>query len=119
MGVFKDPEHEEFFVRMKEITGQDDVYHRSLFYTIGACRETRDHYLRIYDMKNREIRPECLKEGWQTHGSRKVCLMAFNLWNGYVSEEDPRESSPEDLFASEYASYFLISLRIRYPEYTR
>ena len=117
MGIFKDAEHEEFYNKMISASGRDDVYHRSLFYTIGICRETRDHYHRIYDVKNREIRPECLDEGWQTHGTRKICLMAFNLFNGYVSKEDPRSSTPEDLFASEAAPFFTIALRIRYPEY--
>lgn len=115
--IFIDNEHQDFFGKMQSQTGNTDVYHRALFYTIGLSRDTRDHYHRIYDIKNREIRTECLIEGWQTHTTKRICHLAFNLFNGYVDHEDPRASTPEDLFACSLAHYFAIAIAIRYPEY--
>lgn len=115
--IFIDNEHQDFFGKMQSQTGNTDVYHRALFYTIGLSRETRDHYHRIYDVKNREIRPECLEEVWQTSTTMRICLLAFNLFNGYVYAENPNASTPDNLFACEFAPYFAIAIAIRYPEY--
>ena len=90
----------------------------------------RDHIKQIYDFKTGNVRPECLREGWQTSGSVKIVRMAFNLYcNGTPSvynyddsdmERQLHEMScytVEDLFCCGYARYFWEAIKIRYPEY--
>ncbi len=111
-------EHRSYYMRLlQEEPSRTDVYYRALFYTIGISKATREHSLRIFDSKRHIIRIECLNDSWQTSGTRKICLFAFNLFNGFVDREDYRASSPEDLFACSFAPYFVEALRIRFPEY--
>ena len=117
MKIFVDDDHKNFFGDLQHRSGNTDSYHRALFYTIGISQETRDHYLRIYNLKDREIRPECLEEGWQTGTSRRICLLAFNLFNGYIDKQNPNLSTPENLFACEFAPFFARAIAMRYPEY--
>ena len=49
----------------------------------------------------------------------KLCLLAFNLWNGYIEPGCEQEAAPYDLFACGYAPYLLEGIRLRYPEYCR
>ena len=46
--------------------------------------DTRNHVERMFDFKERLIKPGALHEGWQTGGSARLTRLAFNLWNGYV-----------------------------------
>lgn len=117
MRRFIDDEHSDFYARMIKQLKQPDVYHRALIYTIGISDVTREHVRQIYDIGEREIRPECLEDSWQTGTTRKICLLAFNLFNGYTDHDDPRASTPEDLFACEYAPFFAHAIEMRYPEY--
>lgn len=102
----------------------------ALVYCLGIDRDTRDHIKQIYDFKTGNVRPECLREGWQTSGSVKIVRMAFNLYcNGTPSvynyddsdmERQLHEMScytVEDLFCCGYARYFWEAIKIRYPEY--
>lgn len=52
-------------------------------------------------------------------GRKKLCLLAFNLWNGYIEPGCEQEAAPYDLFACGYAPYLLEGIRLRYPEYCR
>lgn len=115
MSLFIDNEHSKFYGSMQSQSGISDVYHRALFYTLGLSEETRSHWKRIYSMEDREIRFECLQEGWQTGTTLRICLLAFNLFNGYVDPENPKASSPESIFNCEYAPYFVKALAIRFP----
>jgi len=115
MSVFIDNEHSVFFGKMLSESKTTDAYHRALFYTLGLSEETRSHIHRIYNQKDREIQPECLEEGWQTGTSRRICLFAFNLFNGYVDKENPNASTPESLFDCNLAPYFAKALAIRFP----
>ena len=74
------------------------------------------------------IKPECLKEGWQTSGSKKVVRMAFNLFCGGTPSVDENESvekqlyeckqyAVDELFCCMYAPFFWEAVKIRYPEY--
>lgn len=49
-------------------------------------RDTRENIERIFDFMTSCVKPECLKEGWQTSGSLRMVRMAFNLFcNGMPS----------------------------------
>ena len=86
---------------------------------LGVSADTRQRVNRLFDFEEDCIRPEALNEGWQTSGSRKLCLLAFNLWNGYIEPGCEQEAAPYDLFACGYAPYLLEGIRLRYPEYCR
>ena len=41
----------------------------------------------------------------------------LNLFNGYVDEKNVKVSTPYELFSCEYSSFFMESIKLRYPEY--
>lgn len=114
---FKDFEHRDFYLSMKEKCTVWDNYHKAFFYTIGLSDDTRKHVKQIFDFEDPGILPECLAEPWQTSGSDAICRMAFNLWNGYVDDEDPYKYTPDNLFSCNYAMWFWQAIQLRYPEY--
>lgn len=126
--TFKSQEHRDFYMKSLMKCRYQDVYHKALVYCIGIDRDTQAHVDRIYDFKTGYVKTECLQEGWQTSGSRKIVRMAFNLYcNGtpsaYDSEdkdwqfEECQKYTAEDLFNCSYAKYFWEAIKIRYPEY--
>lgn len=126
--TFKNREHEDFYVKHLPKCRYQDEYHKALVYCLGIDGNTRTQVDRIYDFKSGCVKPECLREGWQTSGSEKIVRMAFNLYcNGTpsVSEcktkkaqlEECQLYTVENLFYSSYAKYFWEAVKIRYPEY--
>lgn len=126
--IFIEEEHKRFFLEKLHQIREQDVYHIALCYCLGISADTRKNVDQIYDFKNGDVKPECLQEGWQTSGSAKVCLLAFNLYcNGTPSVSDyadPDEQlsecqkyTVEDLFCCSYAPYFVQAVQLRYPEY--
>lgn len=125
--IFKNQEHEMFYMNCLPKCKRQDVYHKALVYCIGISGDTRRNVERIFDFKKGSVRTKCLEEGWITSGSAKVVRMAFNLFcNGipsaYALEGDEkikecRRYTVEDLFCCEYAIYFWEAIEIRYPEY--
>lgn len=115
--IFISQAHEKFYYeKLKEVRHQDE-YHKALCYCLGICDDARKHIDRIYDFKTGMVKPECLKEGWQTSGSVRVVRMAFNLYcNGTPSvcedvevEEQLKECkqyTAEELFCCSYAPFF-------------
>ena len=116
---FKSKEHEQFYYAMLEKSGNTDSYHRAFFYVMGIADEMRGNIQSLFDFKEHMIKPEGLHAGWQTSGTRRACLMAFNLWNGYTEEKRESDSTPYDLFACEFAPYFFEGVKLRYPEYCK
>ena len=104
-------EHKRFCNECLSHSKGKDCYHQALFYTLGVCPDTRTHIHDIFDFKNDCIKLDTLNEGWQTSGSEKVCILAFNLWNGY---EQGRDSTPENLFNCEFAPYFFEASQLRF-----
>lgn len=125
--------HDSFFcgkvVEFKERYHKSpDEYHKALFYCLGINCDTRRNFENIYDWQTDCIKPECLKEGWQTSGSKKVVRMAFNLFCGGTPSVDENESvekqlyeckqyAVEELFCCMYAPFFWEAVKIRYSEY--
>lgn len=125
---FRNKEHETFYYEKLARCRYDDVYHKALVYCLGLERDTRDHVDRIYDFTTGLVKPECLREGWQTSGSVKVVRMAFNLYcDGTPSVELYRKKDDQlkecrcytvdELFCCGMAQWFWEALKIRYPEY--
>ena len=114
--IFKDQEHEAFYMNGVQRCKCQDANHKALIYCLGISGDTRQCVERIYDFDNDSVKTECLGEGWITSGSARIVRMAFNLFcNGTPSaydlegEEKVRECqryTVEDLFCCEYAVYF-------------
>mgnify|MGYP007033825868 FL=1 len=126
--IYSSMEHKEFFVQALRRCRYQDVYHAALVYCLGIDRDTRDHVNKIYDFKTGLVKTECLHDGWQTSGSKKIVRMAYNLYNNGTpsvfdyedSEEQLMECgryTVEELFCCRYAPYFWQAVKIRYPEY--
>ena len=127
MIIFKDQEHELFYMNYLSKCKRQDVYHKALIYCLGISGDTRQNIGRIFDFKKGSMKTKCLEEEWITNGSAKVVRMAFNLFcNGtpsaYALEGDEKVKeckryTVEDLFCCEYALYFWEAVKVRYPEY--
>ena len=111
---FSSKEHEKFFYQMLAKCGKHDSYYSSFFYCVGISEDTRNHVDRMFDFKERLIKPEALHEGWQTGGSARLTRLAFNLWNGYVEKGEESLSTPYEMFDCGYAPYFYEAIRIKY-----
>ncbi len=117
--LFAGREHKAFFSEMLAKTCNDDTYHRAFFYTMGICPETRRNIHTLFDFEEDGIRPEGLAAAWQTGGTRRLCRLAFNLWNGWTEEGKENRSAPYELFDCGFAPYFFEAIRLRYPKYCR
>ena len=116
---FADREHKAFFTEMLAKTRNNDVYHQAFFYAMGICAKTRRNIHSLFNFKEAGIRPEGLAAPWQTGGTRRLCRLAFNLWNGWTEEGKEQFSAPCELFDCGFAPYFFEAIRLRYPEYCR
>ena len=116
--IFASDQHRVFYEKSMARV-REDSYHSAFFYLIGVCGDTRKMANRLFDFEEDCIRPEALYEGWQTSGTHRLCLLAFNLWNGYTEPGHEANTTPYDLFACGYAPYMLEGIRLRYPEYCR
>ena len=89
-----------------------------VFYLLSlAVGEQTNLIHAAYDFKERVIKPECLKGAWQTSSTMKACLLAFNLWNGYMPAKYKVKTTPYEIFCSSWAPYFVQALRLRYDCY--
>lgn len=114
MIFFVDEVHELFFYNCcKQFT--NDEYHRALYYLLGATDTTRVQFYNIYNPTERSINFSCLRKGWQTSGTIRICRLAFNLFNGFVVKKDASLYTPYEIFNyEELAPVFLTAIRIRF-----
>ncbi len=112
-------EHKKFYHQTLKKDGIADTYRKALFYTSGIDKDCRSHIYELYDFENHQIKLSSIDQPWQTTGSMQCTLLAFNLYNGYIYEQDKQLSTPYDLFSSEYGFYFMESLKLRYPNQTK
>lgn len=127
--VFESAEHKQFFYENMEKVRKKDVYHQALIYTLGIDSSCREHIHNIYDFATRRVKPECIKEGWQTSGSLRVTRLAMNLFSNFcptillpeLDDEERllecRQYGVEEIFSCGYAPYFWQAIILRYPEY--
>jgi hypothetical protein len=114
---WESPEHRAFFFENLAKAKNDDAYHQAFFYLVGCSSDTRRNINSLFDFKENCIRPEGLEKGWQTGGTRRLCRLAFNLWNGYTEQGGESMATPYELFDCGYARYMLEGIKLRYPEY--
>ena len=125
--IFKDQEHEMFYMNVLPRCKHRDEYHKALVYCLGISRDTRQNIERIFDFEEGLVKVECLEEGWITSSSAKVIRMAFNLFCGgipsaYALKGDKKVKecqryTVDELFCCGYAIYFWEAIKVRYPEY--
>ena len=112
--MFKSKEHQQFYVEMIRECGINDTYHQAFFYVMGLSEETRTNINQLFYFGANRIDLCGLDEGWQTSSTMRVCLLAFNLWNGFGEKYE--NFSPNHLFCCEFAPYFMEAIKLRYPE---
>lgn len=115
--VFKSDEHKKFYEEMLGRVIYHDVYHKAFFYCMGACEVTRKHIEDLFDFREGAIKIENMHLPFQTGTSYKVTRLAYNLWNGYVEEDNSGSYTPSELFCCELAQEFYQAIQLRYPNY--
>ena len=111
-------EHQKFYQQTIKSVGIKDTYHQA-FYTLGIDKDCRSHIHDLYDFQNYRIKLSGINQPWQTSGSMQCTLLAFNLYNGFIYDKDKQQSTPYNLFSSEYGFYFIESVKLRYPNQTK
>lgn len=79
--IFRNEEHKEFF-EMARIRYGNDRERLALMYLIGLDDNSRVNWRDCYDDMRGLIRPDCLRCGWQTGGSRRAVTLGFALFRG-------------------------------------
>ena len=122
--VFKDEEHKNFYnekiIEYTKLGRTPDSYSKPLIYLLSLCDDTRRNFDNLYDMQRGSIKPEGLRGGWMTGTTKKICLLAFNLFNGRTQDGRTKvtdELTPYNLFATDCAQYFVQAVMLRYPSY--
>jgi len=116
---FASEEHKAFYRKMLTATRNNDVFHKAFFYTMGISPETRNNIRVLFDFTDGCIKPEGLSAAWQTGSTRRLCRLAFNLWNGWAEVENETRATPYWLFDCSFAPYFFEAIRLLYPKYCR
>lgn len=118
--IFKDEQHENFYNKTIRLTSSfRDSERKALFYTLGITHETINHINELYDFSENCIKLEGLKTPWQTGTSKRICRLAFNLYNGTCEDSEYGQAwlyTPYALFDSSMYSlvpYMLEAVRIR------
>lgn len=123
---FYDAAHRQFYIDQHRLAEQysvrQDCYFDALVYLCGLCEDTRMHFHDLFRWERRGICLDALSRGWQTGTTRKITMLAFNLWNGFASEnaDDDAVSPdcvPDELFCCSFQRYFFEAIRLRFPEY--
>ena len=83
---------------------------KSMMYLL-ALNETDDPGFteRIFNFKDRLIKPDILDDAWLSESSKRTILLAFNLWNDY-----PGGSVYKIFGCSGLDKYYLEAIRIRF-----
>ena len=116
---FTNKDHEAFYYNMLKKVRSSDVFRKAFFYTMGISAETRKYITSLFDFEEGVIKPEGLWASWQTGSTKRLCRLAFNLWNGWAEESKEQYSTPYYLFDCSFAPYFFEAIRLRYPEYCK
>ena len=115
--IFRNSQH---FDRCRKILKQmrsSDCYHTVIAYLFTLDDVCYQYFADLFDLESDAILGEnALSLSWQTDTSRKTTRLAFNLWNSF---EDGIYSSVDAIFSCEYAPFFWVAIKLRFPEYTK
>lgn len=125
--IFREKEHELFYLEMKKKCRYQDICHKALCYCLGIEAITRNNIYQIYDFRTGMVKTECIHEGWQTTNSLKIVRLAFALYTNTMPTlcdidenemenqlEESSEYNISNIFCSSYAVYFWEAIKIRY-----
>ncbi|MBR3770722.1 MAG: hypothetical protein IKL07_00480 [Clostridium sp.] len=122
--IYKNEAHKDFYnKKIMEYAGMGrtpDSYVKPLFYLLAISDDTRRNFDNLYNMQSNSIKPEGLRGGWLTGSTKKICLLAYNLFNGRTQDGRTKvsdELTPYNLFATDCAQYFVQAIVLRYPSY--
>ena len=118
---FKDTDHAHRFAELDEAYSVgNDPCRIALAYLIALTDTTYKHRAEIYDEQERAIIPAAVNAAWQTGTSRRVTLLAFNLFTqgtAFCPEDHLHELTPDNIFACNLAPYFCEVMALTYAEY--
>ena len=116
--LFLDPAHQAFY-EQAVVTEQaeNDPSRKALFYCLGLTPETREHINDLYNSTRHIIKDVGLRARWQTKETRKVCNLAYNLYNGFHGRSGCYlvDYTPWRLFDTPLRPYMFQAIDIRYP----
>lgn len=115
--IFKNEKHEEFYFINKV---GNDVYKNALIYLVGLTDDTRNHFSEILSTEGIDV--EVLRAGWITGETRRLLILGFNLYNGYMYESEGSKNDIDlntvsEIFSGELAYYYLQAIDIRFDVY--
>lgn len=116
--IFLDSAHQAFFEQaVIAEQAENDLSRKALFYTLGLTEATRAHINELYNFHSHIIKDVGLRARWQTKVTRKVCNLAFNLYNGYTGRNGlyAVDYTPWRLFDTSLRPYMFQAVEIRYP----
>ena len=119
--IFYDDTHKaryEELIKAYSYNGKADSYRAALAYLIALTDETYKHRSRLYNEQERDIIPEGFIAAFQTGTTKRLTLLAFNLFTSSAAfcDDDMRAyCTPDYIFESSLAPYFVEALKIRYP----
>lgn len=113
---FANTAHEKAFYKLISSMKKDDCYHKAVAYLLTLDNVCREHITDLFDLKEDIILFDGLRKGWQTGTSLRTTRLAYNLWCTYI-DENPKYSTPDEIFCCSYASYYFEAIMLRYPEY--
>lgn len=117
--LFKDTEHQEFFEQaVTTEQAENDLARKALLYCLGLTEETRQHIDELYNFHGHVFKGLGLGARWQTKESRKVCCLAFNLYNGFCGRNGlyAMDYTPWRIFDTPLQPYLIQAVKIRFPD---
>lgn len=106
---YKNDKQKKFIKECIRRAGNDDVWHVSLFYTLGLTNDCQNNIDSLYDFNTgcvKQIKGE--KYGWITGTDIRIIRLAYNLYNN---------GAPTAIFGyleSDLLEYCLEAIRIRF-----
>lgn len=117
--LFVNSDHQDFYERsIASEQAENDLSRRALFYCLGLLEVTRQHINELYNFHGHVLKENGLHARWQTKESRKVCNLAFNLFNGFCGRNGlyAMDYTPWRLFDTPLQPYLWEAIRLRFPQ---
>ena len=117
--IFLDSAHQAFFEQaVAAEQAEAEPARKALFYCLGLTPQTREHINDLYNFRGHVIKDTGLRARWQSQETRKVCNLAFNLYNGYTGRNGiyAMDYTPWRIFDTHLRPYFFQAVDIRFPE---
>jgi len=117
--MFVDKDHENSFkefMKRAHVTNED-TERRSSLYLLALNPETRKHIIDLYDFKNNCILLTGLNNAWQTGSSIAITRLAFNLYNGFIGEDESCKVTPLHIFShinNNCWDYVMFGIKLRW-----